>query len=73
MNSIINQTLNLIFFISLTITYSLKAHDSFNGGCDHHCEKSDKSFIREKTSKNNNFKKQIEENYSCLKKSLCRG
>ena len=73
MNSTINQTLKLILFISLTITYSLKAHDSFNGGCKNHCKESVNPFNKEKKLNNIDDKNQIEDNFSCLKKSLCRG
>ena len=69
MQSKVNKFFNLILFIILTNTFHLKAHDSFNGGCKDHCKKS--------ISKENTLfkidKKQIEDNNSCLNKSLCRG
>ena len=70
MKSVIKQTFSLVVFISMTNTYSLKSHDSFNGGCDHNCKKSK---INKERINNSNDKKQIIDNYSCLKKSLCRG
>ena len=73
MKLVIKKFFYLIFFIFITNTYSLKSHDSFNGGCDHHCKKSKKSIIKNESMNSTNVKKQIEDNYSCLRKSLCRG
>ena len=70
MKSVVKQAFSLVVFISMTNTYSLKSHNSFNGGCHHNCKKS--KIIKERIN-NSNVKKQIEDNYSCLKKSLCRG
>ena len=68
-----NKIFNLIFFIFITnISISL-AHDSFNGGCMDHCEKSFKVGNVEKKLKKIENKNQIKDNYSCLSKSLCRG
>ena len=67
------QIFNFIFFVFIINTYSLKAHDSYNGGCGHHCKKSNKSIVNEKIKNDNNVKEKFEDNYSCLTKSLCRG
>ena len=73
MKSKIKQIFNLIFFILIINTNFSKAHDSFNGGCKNHCEESVKSNNIEKKLENFSNKNQIEDNYSCLSKSLCRG
>ncbi len=73
MKSKIKQTFKLILFILLTNTYFLQAHDSFNGGCKNHCKESIKPLILNKELNNINNKDQIEDNDSCLSKSLCRG
>ena len=73
MKSKLKQTYYLIFFIIITNYSFLKAHDFFNGGCKNHCKESVKSSSIEKEINNINDKKEIEENYSCLNKSLCRG
>ena len=70
MKSIIKQIFSLVFFIFMTNTYSLKSHNTFNGGCDHHCKNSK---INKERINNTDVNKQIKDNYSCLKKSLCRG
>ena len=67
------QTFNLIFFIFITNTYFLQAHDFFNGGCKNHCKDSIKPLTVEKNLNNISNKNQIEDNNSCLNKSLCRG
>ena len=69
MKSKIGQIINIFFFILITNSQFLKAHDSFNGGCKNHCHESDKANILEK----NYDKNQNEDEYSCLNKSLCRG
>ena len=73
MKSNIKQTFKLILFILLTNTYFLKAHDSFNGGCKNHCKESVKPLIMNKELNNISNKDQVEDNDSCLSKSLCRG
>lgn len=73
MKSKIKQTFKLILIIFLTNTHFLEAHDSFNGGCKNHCKESVKPFIMNKELNNISNKDQIEENDSCLSKSLCRG
>ena len=73
MKSTIIQTINLLFFISITNIQSSHAHTSMNGGCKNHCEESYLKNNLEKKIENINDKNQIEDNYSCLAKSLCRG
>ena len=72
MNSKIRQTRNLIFFLLLTNTQFLHAHNYLNGGCKNHCEESLLQNNLDKKLENNN-KIQIKDDYSCLNKSLCRG
>ena len=69
----IKQTFNLILIIFLTNTHFLEAHDSFNGGCENHCRESTKPLIMNKELNNIINKNQVEDNDSCLSKSLCRG
>ena len=69
----IKQTLNLILFILFTNTNFLQAHDSFNGGCENHCRESIRPLIMNKELNNIINKNQVEDNNSCLIKSLCRG
>ena len=73
MKSTIKQTFKLILFIFLTNTHFLQAHDLFNGGCKNHCKESVKPLIMNKELTNIGNKNQIEDNDSCLSKSLCRG
>ena len=72
MKSKIKQTFKLILIIFLTNTHFLEAHDSFNGGCKNHCKESVKPFINKELN-NSSYKNQIEDDDSCLSKSLCRG
>ncbi len=73
MKSKLKQTFNLIFFILITNIHLAKAHDSFNGGCKNHCKESRRPLTIDKNLNNIFNKNQIEYNYSCLNKSLCRG
>ena len=73
MKSKIKQIFNLIFFILITNTNFSQAHNYVNGGCKNHCKGSVKPIIIKKFFENINDKNQIEDNYSCLSKSLCRG
>ena len=73
MKSKIKQIFNLIFFILITNINFSHSHDSFNGGCKKHCQDSFKANTIGKKLKNINNTNQIEDNFSCLKKSLCRG
>ena len=69
----IKQTINLLFFILITNTHFLQAHNFLNGGCKNHCKERVKTLTIEKKLNNNIIKNQIEANNSCLSKSLCRG
>ena len=69
----IKQAKYLIFFILITNTHFLQAHNSLNGGCKNHCKKSVTPITKVKDLDNINVNNQIEDNYSCLTKSLCRG
>ena len=73
MKSKIKQIFNLTFFILIMNTKISQAHDTLNGGCKNHCEESFLQNNLEKKLENINDKNQIEDNYSCLTKSLCRG
>ena len=73
MKSKIRQAINLIFFISITNTQFSQAHNSLNGGCKNHCKESVTPITKVKELDNINVENQIEDNYSCLTKSLCRG
>lgn len=69
----IRQTIKLFLYILITTNHFSQAHNFLNGGCDNHCEKSFlKKNFEEKIEKVNS-NGQIKDNYSCLKKSLCRG
>ena len=69
----IKQIVNLLLFILITNTNFSKAHNFLNGGCKNHCKEPVKTLNIEKELNNNSIKKQIEDNNSCLSKSLCRG
>ena len=73
MKTKIKQVMNLIFLILITNTQFSQAHNSLNGGCKNHCKQSVTPITKVKQLDNTNFKNQIEDNYSCLTKSLCRG
>ena len=73
MNSKIRQSINLIFFLLITNTQLLQAHNSLNGGCKNHCKEPVTPITKVKELDNINDENQIEDNYSCLTKSLCRG
>ena len=73
MKSKIKKTLKLTLIIFLTNTHFLEAHDLFNGGCKNHCKESIKPLIMNKELNNSGYKNQIEDDDSCLSKSLCRG
>ena len=73
MKSKIKQAINLIFFILITNTQFLQAHNSLNGGCENHCIEQVTPIFKVKELDNINVKNQIEYNHSCLTKSLCRG
>ena len=67
------QTMNFIFLFLITNTQFSQAHNSLNGGCKNHCKESVTPITKVKELDNINVKNQIEDNYSCLAKSLCRG
>ena len=69
----IKQKFNIIWFVLLTNTYFLQAHNSFNGGCKNYCKESIKPIIMNKELNNIINKNQIENYESCLSNSLCRG
>ena len=73
MNFKIKHNFNLLFFILLTNTHFLQAHNSFNGGCKNDCKDAINTLTIEKKLNNIGNKNQIEGNDSCLSKSLCRG
>ena len=73
MKSKIKQAINLIFLFLITNTQFSQAHNSLNGGCKNHCKDSITPITKVKELDNINVKNQIEDNYSCLTKSLCRG
>ena len=67
------QIYKLIFLLLLTSISNLYAHNLFNGGCKNHCKESVKPLIINKELNKSSYKNQIEDNDSCLSKSLCRG
>ena len=73
LKSKIRKKINLVFFILITNTQFLQAHNSVNAGCKNNCEESYLQNNFEKKLENINNKNQIKDNYSCLNKSLCRG
>ena len=73
MKSKIKQIFNLIFFILITNTHFLEAHYLFNGRCKNNCNEQVKPITMDKESNNISDDNLIEDNYSCLSKSLCRG
>ena len=73
MKSKIKQIMNLVFLLSITNTQFSQAHNTLNGGCKNHCKESVTPITKVKELDNINVKNQIEDNYSCLTKSLCRG
>ena len=73
MKSKIKQAMNLVFLFLITNTQFSQGHNSLNGGCNNHCEELVTPINKVKELDNINVKNQIEDNYSCLTKSLCRG
>ena len=67
------QAMNLIFLLLITNTQFSQAHNSLNGGCKNHCKESVTPITKVKELDDIDVKNQIEDNYSCLTKSLCRG
>ena len=69
----LNQIFKLISLLLLTNISNSYAHNFYNGGCMGHCGQKVKAINNENRSKDVNYKKVIENNNSCLNKSLCRG
>ena len=69
----INQIYKLFLYVILLNICNLYAHNYFNGSCKDHCDKKIKSTINENFYINKNYQKEVDNNYSCLNKSLCRG
>ena len=67
------QVFKLIFLLYLTYIPSLYPHNLVNGGCQGHCDSKVKAIFN--GNKINDFydQKEIDNNNSCLNKSLCRG
>ena len=73
MNSYFNQIYKIIFLLLLTNSFSLHAHNLFNGGCKEHCEHKVEVINNKNKLKNFDDQINIESKNSCLNKSLCRG
>jgi len=63
----------IIFLLLLTNSFSLYAHNLFNGGCKEHCGQKVKVISNINELKNIDDQINIESKNSCLNKSLCRG
>ena len=73
MNSFFNLLYKIIFLFLLTNSFSLYAHNLFNGGCKEHCGQKVKAISNKNKLKNIDDQINIESKNSCLNKSLCRG
>ncbi len=73
MNSYFNKIYRIIFLLLLTNSFSLYAHNLFNGGCKEHCGQKVKVISNINELKNTDDQINIESKNSCLNKSLCRG
>ena len=73
MNSFFNHLYKIIFLFLLTNSFSLYAHNLFNGGCKEHCGQKVKVISNKNKLKNIDDQINIESKNSCLNKSLCRG
>ena len=73
MNSYFNQIYKIIFLFLLTNSFSLYAHNLFNGCCKEHCGQKVKVISNKNKLKNFDDQINIENKNSCLNKSLCRG
>ena len=68
-----NKILKIILFFILFHNFSLKAHNSINGGCQNHCYNNDETNSMQINKNNKNDKDKMIDKFSCLNKSLCRG
>ena len=73
MKSYFYQIFKIIFLLLLTNISNLHAHNLINGGCKGHCGEKVKSINDENKLNNVNYQIDIENENSCLNKSLCRG
>ena len=73
MKSYLYQFFKIIFLLLLTNISNLHAHNLINGGCKGHCVQNVKSINNENKLNNVNDQIDIENENSCLNKSLCRG
>ena len=73
MSTPLNQISKLFFLFFLINISNLHAHNIFNGGCNNHCDAKVKTITNERKLINTNDQKQIDNDNSCLNKSLCRG
>ena len=73
MKSKIKQAMNLIFLFLITNTQFSQSHNFLNGGCKNHCKEPVTPITKAKDLDNIDGKNKIEDDYSCLTKSLCRG
>ena len=71
--SIFYQFCKIILLLLLANISNLYAHNLFNGGCKTHCEKKGNAISNENKLNNVNYQIDIENENSCLNKSLCRG
>ena len=67
------QIYKIIFLLLLTNISNLYAHNLFNGGCKTHCELKGNAINNVNKLNNINDQIDIENENSCLNKSLCRG
>ena len=73
MKSYFYQIYKIIFILVLTNIPNLYAHNLFNGGCKTHCERKGNAISNENKLNNVNDQIDIDNENSCLNKSLCRG
>ena len=71
--SIFYQFCKIILLLLLANISNLYAHNLFNGGCKTHCEQKGNAISNENKLNNVNYQIDIENENSCLNKSLCRG
>jgi len=71
--SYLHQIYKIIFLLFLINASNLYAHNLINGGCKGHCRQKVESINNENKLNNVNDQIDIENENSCLNKSLCRG